>query len=106
MVEKTSEDSVRTGTVEGEAGAEARTERGGHWRVSEVGLAVVYLLSFAAVGLCGGSEYASVAAVGGVGLVVAIGVCLMTAVRGQLLTSVLLMAVLMGLVVLTDAVVV
>lgn len=102
MVEKTSDEGVRTGTVEPDADTGASTEKAGQWRVSEVGLAVVYLLSFAAVALCWGSGDASVAAVGGVGLLVAILVCVLAAVRGQLLTSLLLMVVILMLLVLKD----
>lgn len=102
MVEKTSNDDVRRGPVEREGGVESGPERVREWRVSEVGLALVYLLSFAAVGLCWANGHGAVAAVGGVGLLVAMTVCLLTAFRGQLLTSVVLMGLVLWLIVLKD----
>lgn len=102
MVEKTPEDDVRSEVGEREGVAGVTTERAGHWRVTEVGLAVVYLISFAAVGLCVGSGHAPVAAVGGIGLLVAILVCVLSAVRGQLVSSFVLMALILWLMVLKD----
>lgn len=103
MAEKT-RTGVRAGQVEPEAGFRQRVNKVSLSQVSEVGLALLYLLSFAAVGFCGGSGDGPVAVVGAAGLLVAIGVCVVAALRGQLFTSVLLMAVLMVLVALTDPV--
>lgn len=102
MVEQKTDEAIGTGTLEAEAQPEARVWRSRAAKASEGGLALLYLLAFAAVGLGGSSQDSLGAAVGAAGLLVAIGVCVVAALRGQLFTSVFLMAVLTGLLVVGD----
>lgn len=107
MVDHKTDEAFPTGTSEARPRTEAGVPNAGVWRsraarASEVGLALLYLLAFAALALGGLSGDTLGAAVGAAGLLVALGVCVAAALRGQLFTSVLLMAVLMGLLAIGD----
>lgn len=108
MVDQKTDEAVATPrTPDGEARADTGVPYSGLCRsraakASETGLALLYLLAFAALALGGSSQDPLGRAVGAAGLLVAIGVCVVAALRGQLFTSVLLMAVLMGLLAIED----
>lgn len=97
MTQRIPEDAAFPGEAE-----QSNAERSRVALAGESTLALVYLVSFAAIAVCGFGGPLSSTAVACAGTLVGIAVCIVAAARGQILTSLLLMAVLMGLLVLKD----